>query len=115
MLASFLHLKGVNSLQKTHHKPWMGVTMSRAGLRAGWACGEEPRAMGQLSFQPGFGECQRELQQIWKLPSGDPPRLAVPHEMGHGKAAQATGDRSTEDKGRLGVPGNPSVAPTAEM
>lgn len=48
----------------------MGVVMSRVGLsnsshcRAGWACGEEPRAMGQLSSQLGFGEHPRELQQV---------------------------------------------------
>lgn len=60
--------------------------------------------MGQLSLQPGFGECQRELQQVClEVVQGDLPRLAVPHEMGHGKGAWrciplTTGDRSTEDR-----------------
>lgn len=115
ILASFLHLRGVNCCRNPAQSP-DGVMMSRAG----WACGEEPRARGQLSLQLGFGECQRNCSRsVWKLPGGDHPRLAVPHEMGHGKGAQSAPSNHWghihTGKGRLGVPGNPSAVPTAEV
>lgn len=75
---------------------------------------------GAVEFTAGVWRLSKELQQVcleaaqWKH-----PRLAVPHEMGQGKGAQSAPSNHwghiLTGKGRLGVPGNPSAVPTAEV